>query len=441
MSGISDTAPAIYCTGKGLLPWIADTGETLYVSCYYSHQAAETLVSPTDVVLNHIGVYRAWSQHADIDTGQGYIQFYHRNGYSHAKYSLHMQNGLWYYANVKSTEHPLSYTNQGPKMNRITTVLQYFLLHERLAHPGLRCMSIVHLHFADLPKVSTRNVELYPCGSCALEINRRTHTEPRQSIQSIPKQQLPWHPAPEYKPFDDNQTEITHTVTNAENLPEYLHARLECLPIADCRYQMDFGFPRGSLFQGTNIHTSNTYTSIDGYRAYLIIILYPQRRVWVFLVKNKKPPIEIVRQFLRRYDIQENTLRVIRTDQGGELWTSHAFKKLCCDEFHYVLQPTAPGAPSQNGMVERPNRTFGKMMRCMLHAAGLGPQFWSFALLHAVYIYNRLPHSSTGVSPYTAYTGTLPTTKYLRIFGGRVLVRRIGNRAAKLDDHTNAGIF
>ena len=442
MAGISDNNPAIYCTGKGLLPWIADTGEILYVSCYYSHQAAETLISPTDVVLNHIGVYRAWSQHADIDTGQGSIQFYHRNGYSHAKYTLHMQNGLWYYENVAENRHQQNPDNrQGAVIHRVTTVLQYYLLHERLAHPGQRCMSIVHLHFADLPKVSTRNIEIYPCGSCALEINRRNHAETRQTIPSQPKLQPNWHPTPVFKPYDDDQTELTHTVTNADALPEFLKTRLERLPIADCRYQMDFGFPRGSLFKGTDVNTGSTYTSIDGYRAYLIIILYPQRRVWVFLVKNKKPPIEILRQFLRRYDIQGNTLRVIRTDQGGELWNSHAFKQLCCDEFHYVLQPTAPGAPSQNGLVERPNRTFGKMMRCMLHAAGLGPQFWSYALLHAVYIYNRLPHSSTGVSPYTAYTGTLPTAKYLRIFGCRVIVRRIGERAAKLDHHTNAGTF
>jgi len=106
-----------------------------------------------------------------------------------------------------------------------------------------------------------------------------------------------------------------------------------------------------------------------------------------------------------------------------------------------VLEPTAAGAPFQNGMVERPNQTLAKMTRCILHSAGLGPQFWSYAILHTVYIYNRLPHSSTGVSPSTAFTGTLPTAKYLRIFGSRVLVRILGERPAKLDSNTNAGIF
>ena len=52
-------------------------------------------------------------------------------------------------------------------------------------------------------------------------------------------------------------------------------------------------------------------------------------------------------------------------------------------------------AAFQNGIAERPNRTFGKMVRSLLHGAGLGPEYWSFALLHAVYIKNRLRHHST----------------------------------------------
>jgi hypothetical protein len=46
-------------------------------------------------------------------------------------------------------------------------------------------------------------------------------------------------------------------------------------------------------------------------------------------------------------------------------------------------------------MGERPNRTLGKMVRSLLHSAGLGPQYWSFALIHAAYITNRLRHSAT----------------------------------------------
>ena len=71
----------------------------------------------------------------------------------------------------------------------------------------------------------------------------------------------------------------------------------------------------------------------------------------------------------------------------------------------YKLEPTAASAPHQNGMAERPEQTLGTMMRCMLHAAVLGQEFWSFALIHAVRIFNMMPHSVTGQTPYYALTG------------------------------------
>jgi hypothetical protein len=62
LSGVSGDGPAIHCTGMGYLPWKSDTSETVYIKCYYSKDAAETIVSPTDVVANHITDVYAWGQ-------------------------------------------------------------------------------------------------------------------------------------------------------------------------------------------------------------------------------------------------------------------------------------------------------------------------------------------------------------------------------------------
>ena len=110
-------------------------------------------------------------------------------------------------------------------------------------------------------------------------------------------------------------------------------------------------------------------------------------------------------------------------------------------ESNYVLEPTATDTPEQNGLVERPNQTFGNMMRCLLSTANLKPEYWSWALLHAVYLKNRLPHRATGTTPYEAWTGRQPNVKHLRIFGCPVIVKSKGHRAAKLDHHTASGIF
>jgi len=122
------------------------------------------------------------------------------------------------------------------------------------------------------------------------------------------------------------------------------------------------------------------------------------------------------------------------------LWESYAFQQMA-RELGYILQPTAPDAAFQNGVVERPNRTLGDMMRTLLHSTNLGPEYWSWALIHAVYLKNRLPHRALGQTPFQAYTGYKPNLKKLRLFGCPVVARLPGKRPEKLDTHAAMGIF
>jgi hypothetical protein len=79
-----------------LIPWRAETGDILHVPCYYSPEATDTIISPTDVVLSHPHLYSAFSQFGHCATRQGNITFYRISGTMHAVYPLHMRNGLWY---------------------------------------------------------------------------------------------------------------------------------------------------------------------------------------------------------------------------------------------------------------------------------------------------------------------------------------------------------
>jgi hypothetical protein len=81
------------------------------------------------------------------------------------------------------------------------------------------------------------------------------------------------------------------------------------------------------------------------------------------------------------------------------------------------------------------------MLRCMLHSTELGPEYWSYALQHAVYIRNRLPHHTIGITPYESLTGLKPDLSGLRIFGSRLYARKPGKRSAKLDSNTYKGYF
>jgi hypothetical protein len=73
--GVNKDEVALTCTGHGYIPWVAENGYTFYVPCYYSPDAAETIMSPTDVVMSHPHLYAAWGQFAHIPTRHGHIMF------------------------------------------------------------------------------------------------------------------------------------------------------------------------------------------------------------------------------------------------------------------------------------------------------------------------------------------------------------------------------
>jgi deoxyuridine 5'-triphosphate nucleotidohydrolase len=220
------------------------------------------------------------------------------------------------------------------------------------------------------------------------------------------------------------------------------------IPISELQYQplengqefgMDYGFMRGSGFATKDLE-GHTITSIDGYRSYLLIICRKSRYIWVFLPKTKQPPLPIVQRFLQEHGNNTTTKHIIRTDEGGELWGSGAFKSVI-DASGYLLEPTAADAPFQNGMAERPNRTLGNMVQCLLHGTNLGPEYWSFTLQHAVYLKNHLPHRMIDTTPYQAYSGLRPSAKYLRVFGCPVIVKLPGKHGFKLDLNATSGRF
>ena len=135
---------------------------------------------------------------------------------------------------------------------------------------------------------------------------------------------------------------------------------------------MDYGFVRGSEYKSKD-EKGRLVTSIDGYRAYLIIVDSYSGYIWVMLAKSKEPPLEYVRDFLQKHGNQNCQIKKVRTDQGGELWKNSSFKTMI-HESGYICEPTGAGDPAQNGRAEAPNKSLARMMRAMLYNASLGPQ-------------------------------------------------------------------
>jgi hypothetical protein len=122
----------------------------------------------------------------------------------------------------------------------------------------------------------------------------------------------------------------------------------------------------------------------------------------------------------------------VRSDNGGE-FISTAFSTWL-RERGTQRERTVPYTPSQNGVVERMNRTVMEAARAVLTAAHLPKSFWALAALSAVYTGNRCPTTSLDKkTPYQAWHGKKPHIGHMRIFGCLAYVHVRKGARTKLD--------
>ena len=133
-------------------------------------------------------------------------------------------------------------------------------------------------------------------------------------------------------------------------------------------------------------------------------------------------------------------IKSFRTDGRGEYMNNkfHTYLR----EAGIVKITTPPYTPAQNGLAERTNRTLTEAARCMLLDAGLGNQFWGFAILAAAHIINRMPSRvHAGKSSFEIWTGTKPGIGHLRIFGFPTHVLILAENRRKIDFKSAQCIF
>ena len=109
------------------------------------------------------------------------------------------------------------------------------------------------------------------------------------------------------------------------------------------------------------------------------------------------------------------SIKAVRSDNGGE-YIGELRRELVRDGIR--VETSAPYTPEQNGVAERMNRTLVESARSMIHAQGLGQEYWAEAVVAAAYIRNRVISRSTdGKSPHELWYGKKPTVRHLRVWG------------------------
>ena len=396
--GIEKDEIACEIIGKGVTELETMDGTDLKVIMYYSPSCSGTILSPNAIVRDS-KQFTGWNQVSHLDTGKANMLFFHRSNFEANKtIEMTLRNDLWFIAQpylpmvAKANRTKMCLLHDYDKLhtihiNKLNKNTEYEIWHQRLMHPGKHVLNDIHNCTIGIPKL-TRH-KLHSCHICN-EMN---------PMKSSNKQM---QPAPINR-FGD-------------------------------RFQMDYGFM-------AHRNDKRVMRSHDGYNCYLLIIESFTRYLWVFLSKNKAPPIRTIQQFFRTYGNKEG-LRIVRTDQGGELSKSQLFRETL-QNYGYSVEITGADNSSQNAIAERPHRTLANMVRAGLENAGLAYRFWRDALLHAVYIKNRLPHQAfqNKMTPYEKLTGNKPDLTKLRIFGSRIVTRKTGKRSPKITKHSYSGIF
>jgi hypothetical protein len=130
-------------------------------------------------------------------------------------------------------------------------------------------------------------------------------------------------------------------------------------------------------------------------------------------------------------------VKTVRTDNGPEfaLHDFYASKGI-------QHQTSCVETPQQNGRVERKHQHILNVGRALLFQSKLPIFFWSYAILQAVYIINRIPSPLlNNKSPYTLCYNKEPDLTELKVFGCLCYASTIHNHRTKLDPRSRKSVY
>ena len=136
--------------------------------------------------------------------------------------------------------------------------------------------------------------------------------------------------------------------------------------------------------------------------------------VFMYFLKFKSDAINAFKKFLAD-SAQFGTVKKLRADNGGE-FISKEFEALLIEN-KISHQSSAPYSPHQNGTAERNWRTIFEMARTMLLESGLPKYLWTYAVMAAVHIRNRMYSERIQDTPYHLLVGSKPSISKLHMFG------------------------
>ena len=181
--------------------------------------------------------------------------------------------------------------------------------------------------------------------------------------------------------------------------------------------------------------------NVHGERYFITFTDEKSSRVSICLLHTKDGALTAFKAYRARAEkTSGKEIKALRSDSGGEYLSGRFKKYLAAAGIQHIVIP--PYSPAQNGLAERMNRTIMDSARCILEDAGLGKEFWGYAVLTAAYVHNRLPsRSHQDISPLEHWTGKQPNIGHLRVFGSMAWVHVPDEKCQKLDPKSTCAIL
>lgn len=155
-------------------------------------------------------------------------------------------------------------------------------------------------------------------------------------------------------------------------------------------------------------------TSVHGFRYFLTVLDDHTRFLWVVMLKTKGEVQGYVKSFITMVETQFNKrIKMIRSDNGPEFLLPSFYKSK-----GIIHQVSCVATPQQNGRVERRHQHILNVSRALMFQSQLPKLYWSYAVLHATYLINRVPSKVlNNKSPHEILFGLPPDLSMLRVFG------------------------
>jgi len=156
-------------------------------------------------------------------------------------------------------------------------------------------------------------------------------------------------------------------------------------------------------------------TSIRGFTAFLSIKDAATNYTWIFLSRNKRPPLDILSFFISIMKKENRSIRYVRVDEDKSLANCTAFCKLLL--LHNItLQTTGGYASSLNGKSESLNKAAKHTVSTILSSTNMDPIFWCFAMSHGNNIIRSMSlNPSKSMTSKEAWSGKKPDWSEFRI--------------------------